>query len=122
MGALVVARKAIADKLSEVGLNAHPSLPDYINTPMVLVTAGSPYVVPSDYYGNHKVAWNLIFLYESQSYEVVTDELDNMIETAILTLADEGYAVQSVNEPYTFEVGVEAYPAISMNITDNVRI
>lgn len=97
MSTLTDARDAAKALLAEsTGKTAYSYLPGSLTPPAWVVNTGSPYVSPGSSFGSIKVTLDLCYFTRSGTNAVVTHEVDDVLEDALVALVNGGYGIESV--------------------------
>lgn len=101
-------RAAVATAVSGV---AH--LPERMNPPIAVVTAGDPYVV-QETYGDWSMNLDITLVAAKATSKVATDELDDYLETTLGALPD-GTSVTNVKPPFLMDWNGATYLAVKIS-------
>lgn len=118
--ALSQVRKDLEDQLDEAGLHAFSYLPERIQPPTVLISAGSPYLSPGPTYCDFTVNLTATLVAAKATNLVETDELDQMIETFLL--ATDKYNIDAVEAPFSLEINNAVYLAVKINVSQEIDL
>lgn len=100
-------RNDLAQSLTDLGVPAYDYLPERLNPPAAIVTAGDPYVEQGMTYCTFKVSLQIHLLAGTQVNKKATDALDDLILTALQ--ATDGWDIEAVAEPSTFTTNNAEY-------------
>jgi hypothetical protein len=121
MSTLGDVRDTIAEDLAtDTGLQALGYVPGRIVPPLYVVTSGSPYLESGDTYGTFKAHFNVDVISATAANDVSTEQLDNMIEDALVSLVNSGIGIENVQQPFQLDTNNAQY--LSTTITVNKTI
>lgn len=113
-------RAEVGDLLTAAGLEAHHFEPERLAPPLVVVTAGSPYVETGETFTDNTMRLDLILIPQKGSNEKEQDDVDDMIEQTLAALPD--WHLESVSEPYVPQAGTAEYLAVKVTVTASVTL
>jgi hypothetical protein len=123
-GFLTDEREALATIAGEtLTITAHPFLPARIVPPCAVVVPASPYITRDDVAFGHGIAqFELWIVTDQAENQVATEQLDDMIATICPALLLAGFAVETVNEPFLYQVQGGNYLTTSILTTTGVSL
>ncbi len=113
-------RRDLTDQLTAAGLDAFAYLPERIQPPCVLIAPGEPYLAVGPTYCDFTVNLVATLVAGKATNAIETDDLDRLIETAILATDD--FTVAAVAAPISLEVNNATYLAVRMNLSTEANI
>ena len=118
--ALSELRQEVATALEGAGLKTVSYIPERISPPIVLISAGSPYVEEQNtQFNTFLVRLELTIVAGTATNAVATDNLDGLIEQAIVCLG--GWTVE-VSQPFMLSANNANYLAARITITNTTEI
>lgn len=122
MSKLNDARQAVGAHLTPLGdWTVYTYVPERITAPAAIVSPGDPFLdsdgVP---FGSFTARWRVTLVADVATNEVVTEQLDSMIEDALIELSNAGLAVESVSEPYVFQSNENMHLAADMAASEAI--
>jgi hypothetical protein len=98
----ITASKAeFALDLQNAGLDVLDYVPERIVPPIVIVTSGSPYLVPETVGNEYRLGLNLTLVASTATNEEATEALDQLIADTVNAISTLGYVVlKTVNPPF----------------------
>lgn len=120
MSALAELRQDLRDALEEQGLKAVEYLPERLSPPVALVSASDLYIEQGLTNCLFKVTLEVTLVAAKAVNERATNDLDTMIESAILATGD--WFIDSINAPFLLEANNAQYLACKMQLNQNIEI
>ena len=120
----ITASKAeFALDLQNAGLDVLDYVPERIVPPIVIVTAGSPYLVTETVGNEYRLGLNLTLVASTATNEEATEALDKLIADTVSALADLGYVIlKTVNPPYRLAANNAEYLASDLNLDLSITL
>ncbi len=109
--------------LVNVGLDVMDFVPERIVPPIIIMTPGSPYLVPETVGNEYRIALNLTLIAATATNEVASEELDSLISDTVSALSPLGYIIlKSVNAPYRLAANSAEYLASDLNLELSITL
>jgi hypothetical protein len=124
-GFLTEEREALAQLAGEtLSITAHAFLPGRIVPPCAVVVPASPYITrqTGDPFGQATAQFELWLVCNQGENEVATEQLDEWIAELCPALHDARFAVETVNEPFMYQVQGGNYLTTSILTTTGVSL
>ena len=122
MSALTDAKNAIKSILTPLVPNTYT----YVNArpvpPCVTIYADSPYLSQGVTFGTFTLGLNLQVMAPTKANDVITEELDTLIDDIVVALVNSGYGVDQVSAPFVVEANNAQYAAVDISISTNVSL
>lgn len=118
MATLIELRESLAEVIADAtGITAVANMPERPVPPIALISGASPYVSydPAATWGELVVQLRVDLVMSVGTNKVETDELDEVIESAITGAITAGWLVNEVSAPYQLTANNAAYLAVTMN-------
>lgn len=103
------------------GLTGYDHVPARVTLPAAIITAGLPYLAAGDTYGSYEVRHTVSLVTPQGANQAITQALDDLIEDAVVALADQGHAVPEVGPGYVYESNNGQYLAVDLTVTTTTR-
>ena len=120
MSALKNCRTDLAETLGGLSVNVYDHLPGRAALPSAIVIAGSPYVEASETFGTHLARFEVWLSVEVSDNEAITDAVDALTSAAVEDLIQDGWDVESVSQPFQFEINNNAALTTAVTVTTSV--
>lgn len=114
MNTLKSVRQEIGFQLGAVGIPHYEFIPSRVNVPAALIEPGSPYMEQADTFAEFTIRMSVVLLVSGSNNEEATDELDQLIVTAIDAL--DTFDIESVSSPDGFEINAAQYLGTRVNL------
>lgn len=115
MSELGAVKAELALTLTAAGLDVLDYIPERLQPPIVIIRAGSPYLVTASIGHEYVINLELQAVAMTADNEQATDALDDLIEACILALpADAGFS--DVSQPYNLVANGADYLAATIGI------
>ena len=109
--------------LQNAGLEVLDFVPERIVPPIVIMTAGSPYLVPETVGNEYRLGLTLTMVASTATNEEATEALDGLIAQTVSALANLGYAVlRQVNPSYRLAANNAEYLASDLNLDLSITL
>jgi hypothetical protein len=120
----ITASKAeLALDLQNAGLEVLDYVPERIVPPIVIITAGSPYLAPETVGHEYRLSLTLTMVASTATNEEATEALDALIAQTVSTIATLGYAVlRTVNHSYRLAANNAEYLASDLNLDLSITL
>lgn len=120
----ITASKAeFALDLQNAGLDVLDYVPERVTPPIVIVTAGSPYLIPETVGREYRLALNLTLVASTATNEEATEALDELISQTVMALDTMGYVIlKTVNTPYRLQANNAEYMATDLNLELSITL
>lgn len=120
MASITEARELLRDDLIAAGLNVVEFIPARITPPIVIISAGSPYLEARSTANQYKLNLELVLVAQNATNEQATAKLDDLIEEVLAALP--AYAVLNggIGQPYG--LGTNNADYLSANVSLNLII
>ena len=120
----ITASKAeFALDLQNAGLDVLDFVPERVVPPIVIVTAGSPYLIPETVGREYRLALNLTLVASTATNEEATEALDELISQTVMALDTMGYVIlKTVNTPYRLQANNAEYMATDLNLELSITL
>lgn len=123
MSTLNTARQGLVAILQAVPTwTVYGYVPERINAPAAIVSPDDPYVTSDGPFGTVTVRWTVTLVADVATNEVVTEDLDALVEDALVALANGGVHVTTVDEPYVFQSTENLHLATDLHCTTTVTL
>lgn len=122
MNTLSEVRTEVTDQLADAGIKAVEYIPARLAPPVVVISAGNPYVENGLNKTFKDVLVRLEFrvVAETATNEKATDSLDGMICDTLLALSN--WDMETVSQPFGYEVNNAVYLAADVVMTASITI
>jgi hypothetical protein len=119
---ITISKQEFALALTAEGLNVVSYIPERITPPIVVIAAGSPYLVTSTIaVGEFLMNLEVTLIASKATNKQETEYLDSLIEDFLLALP--GYAkLGSVGSPFELATGNASYLASTVNLDIQITI
>lgn len=123
MGTLTTLRGVVAQVLTDAGIPSYDHLPARLAPPCALVAASSPYLTTEDApHGSTRMRLEIRLVVRPGDNAQITNDLDDLVETALTALTPTTWAVEEVSQPYNLVIGTTSYLATSLVINDDITL
>lgn len=111
-------KEALTANMSAV--NVWDYNPERVTAPAIAVSYGNPLLSDGLVFGEWTVRHSVTLIPLRGSNEAATDALDALIEKTVEVLAEAGYGIEQVGQPYMLSANNANYLAVDVQITDRV--
>jgi hypothetical protein len=120
----ITASKAeFALDLQTAGLDVLDYVPERITPPIVIITSGSPYLVPETVGNEYRLALNLTLVASTATNEEATEALDQLIADTVNAVSTLGYVVlKTVNPPFRLAANNAEYLASELSLDLSITL
>lgn len=109
--------------LQNAGLEVLDYVPERVIPPIVIITPGSPYLIPETLGSEYRLGLTLTLVAGTATNEQATEDLDLLIATTVSAIGDLGYAVlRQVNPSYRLAVNTAEYLAADLNLDLSITL
>ena len=121
---LTQAKAEVADTLNAAGIKAFQYIPERIQPPTAVISAGEPFIERGLHQTFTDVDMRLeIALVASTATNVKsTEDLEGLITTTILALKDVNWDIESVSQPFGLEANNALYLAARVTVVASITI
>jgi hypothetical protein len=120
---ITVSKAEFALDLTNAGLEVLDYVPERIVPPIVIITAGSPYLVAETVGREYRLGLNLTLVAMTATNEEATEALDELIAQTVTALTSMGYVVlKNVNPPYRLQANNAEYLASDLNLDLSITL
>lgn len=110
--------------MAGTGIEVIDYIPEVVNPPLAIVSAGDPYVQESfdekTFDSDYKVNMKVRLVASPVQNEVATDDLDDYITATLIAL--NGSWETEVSQPFMYEVNGYVYLAADLNLSTTITI
>ncbi len=117
---LATLRRDLTDQITEAGLPTFSYLPERIQPPTVLLSAGDPYLERAATFCDYIVNIQATLVASKGTNTIETDDLDGMIEKIILGV--DAWSISAVGAPFSLEANNAQYLAVRVNLNTDTSI
>ena len=120
----ITASKAeFALDLTNAGLDVLDYVPERIVPPIVIITSGSPYLVPETVGNEYRLGLNLTLVASTATNEEATLALDELIADTVNAVSKLGYVVlKTVNPPFRLAANNAEYLASELSLDLSITL
>jgi hypothetical protein len=120
----ITASKAeFALDLTNAGLDVLDYVPERIVPPIVIITSGSPYLVPETVGNEYRLGLNLTLVASTATNEEATLALDELIADTVNAVSKLGYVVlKTVNPPFRLAANNAEYLASELTLDLSITL
>jgi hypothetical protein len=91
--------------------------------PIVIITSGSPYLVPETVGNEYRLGLNLTLVASTATNEEATEALDELIADTVSAISTLGYVIlKTVNPPYRLAANNAEYLASDLNLDLSITL
>jgi hypothetical protein len=120
---ITLSKAEFALDLTNAGLEVLDYVPERIVPPIVIFTAGSPYLVTETVGNEYRLGLNLTLVASTATNEEATADLDQLIADTVSAIATLGYVVlKTVNPPYRLAANNAEYLASDLNLDLSITL
>jgi hypothetical protein len=120
---ITLSKAEFALDLTNAGLDVLDYVPERIVPPIVIVTAGSPYLVAETVGNEYRLGLNLTLVASTATNEEATEALDELIANTVSAISTLGYVIlKSVNPPYRLAANNAEYLASDLNLDLSITL
>jgi len=120
---ITVSKAEFALDLTNAGLEVLDYVPERIVPPIVIITAGSPYLVAETVGREFRLGLNLTLVASTATNEEATEALDELIADTVTAVTSLGYVIlKTVNPPYRLAANNAEYLASDLNLDLSITL
>jgi hypothetical protein len=120
---ITTSKAELALDLQNAGIEILDYVPERITPPIVIITAGSPYLVPETISKEYRLGLTLTLVSGTATNEQATEDLDALIAQTLNALAPLGYvAIRQVNPSYRLAANSGEYYAADLNLDLSITL
>lgn len=120
---ITLSKAEFALDLTNKGLEVLDYVPERIVPPIVIITAGSPYLVTETVGNEYRLGLNLTLVASTATNEEATEALDELIADTVSAISTLGYVVlKTVNPPYRLAANNAEYLASDLNLDLSITL
>ena len=120
---ITVSKQELQLDLQNAGLEVLDYVPERITPPIVIITAGSPYLVAETVGREFRLGLNLTLVASTATNEEATEALDELIADTVTAVTSLGYVIlKSVNPPYRLSANNAEYLASDLNLDLSITL
>ena len=120
---ITLSKAEFALALTNAGLDVLDYVPERIVPPIVIITAGSPYLVAETVGREYRLGLNLTLVASTATNEEATEALDELIADTVTALDTLGYVIlKTVNPPYRLAANNAEYLASDLNLDLSITL
>lgn len=120
---ITLSKAEFALALTTAGLDVLDYVPERIVPPIVIITAGSPYLVAETVGREYRLGLNLTLVASTATNEEATEALDELIANTVTALDTLGYVIlKTVNPPYRLAANNAEYLASDLNLDLSITL
>jgi hypothetical protein len=120
---ITLSKAEFALSLTNAGLDVLDYVPERITPPIVIITAGSPYLVAETVGREYRLGLNLTLVASTATNEEATEALDELIADTVSAITSLGYVIlKTVNPPYRLAANNAEYLASDLNLDLSITL
>jgi hypothetical protein len=120
---ITLSKAEFALSLTNAGLDVLDYVPERITPPIVIITAGSPYLVAETVGREYRLGLNLTLVASTATNEEATEALDELIADTVTAITSLGYVIlKTVNPPYRLAANNAEYLASDLNLDLSITL
>ncbi len=120
---ITLSKAEFALALTTAGLEVLDYVPERIVPPIVIITAGSPYLVAETVGREFRLGLNLTLVASTATNEEATEALDELIADTVTAVTSLGYVIlKNVNPPYRLAANNAEYLASDLNLDLSITL
>jgi hypothetical protein len=120
---ITLSKAEFALALTTAGLDVLDYVPERITPPIVIITAGSPYLVAETVGREYRLGLNLTLVASTATNEEATEALDELIADTVSAITSIGYVIlKTVNPPYRLAANNAEYLASDLNLDLSITL
>lgn len=118
---ITAAKEQFRDALIAAGLDAVEYIPERVIPPIVVISSGSPFLVPETIGSEYTMNLELVLVAATATNETATEELENLIEQTLQALPAYA-ALQRVDKPFALAVNNAEYLSTNVFVELSITI
>jgi hypothetical protein len=107
--------------LAAAGVTVLDYVPERVTPPVVIINAGTPYLVPSSIGAEYVLSLELVLVAQTATNKTATEKLDELLEQVILALPPYARMIQA-GQPYNLQTNNTEYLAVSVQTDLQITI
>jgi hypothetical protein len=116
-------RRALSATLTtELGFTVHPVLDERLSPPVGFIIPGSPFVEGGATFGAFGLRLECHLVFQGTNNRAASDAIDDAVETALVTLVNAGWSVESASEPFLMTHAGSNYMAVQLSTTKDIHL
>lgn len=120
---ITLSKAEFALDLTNAGLEVLDYVPERITPPILIITAGSPYLVTETVGNEYRLGLNVTLVASTATNEEATADLDQLIADTVSAISTLGYVVlKTVNPPYRLAANNAEYLASDLNLDLSITL
>jgi hypothetical protein len=120
---ITLSKAEFALSLTNAGLEVLDYVPERIVPPIIIMTAGSPYLVAETVGREYRLGLNLTLVAQTATNEEATESLDALIADTVTAISTLGYVIlNTVNTPYRLAANNAEYLASDLNLDLSITL
>jgi hypothetical protein len=120
---ITISKGELALDLQNAGLEVLDYVPERIVPPIIVMTAGSPYLQPETVGNSYRLGLNLTLVAMTATNEEATEALDALVADTVSAIGGLGYAVlKQVNPSYRLAANNAEYLAADLNLDLSITL
>jgi len=120
---ITVSKQELQLDLQNAGLEVLDYVPERIVPPIIVMTAGSPYLAPETVGNTYRLGLTLTLIAMTATNEEATEALDALIADTVSALGDLGYVIlKSVNPSFRLAANNAEYLASEINLDLSITL
>jgi len=120
---ITLSKAEFALDLTNAGLEVLDYVPESIVPPIVIFTAGSPYIVAETFGNEYRLGLNLTLVASTATNEEATADLDQLIADTVSAISTLGYVVlKTVNPPFRLSANNAEYLSAELNLDLSITL
>lgn len=120
---ITLSKAEFALDLTNAGLEVLDYVPERITPPILVITAGSPYLVTETVGNEYRLGLNVTLVASTATNEEATADLDQLIADTVSAISTLGYVVlKTVNPPYRLAANNAEYLASDLNLDLSITL
>ena len=120
---ITVSKQELQLDLQNAGLEVLDYVPERLVPPIIVMTAGSPYLTSETVGNTYRLGLQLTLIAMTATNEEATESLDALIADTVSAIGDLGYAVlKGVNPSYRLAANNAEYLACDLNLDLSITL
>lgn len=120
---ITVSKQELQLDLQNAGLEVLDYVPERIVPPIIVMTAGSPYLAPETVGNAYRLGLTLTLIAMTATNEEATEALDALIADTVSALGDLGYVIlKGVNPSFRLAANNAEYLASEINLDLSITL
>lgn len=116
MNTLQRLRGDLRDLFTEAGFTITTHLPERIVPPLAIVAPGSPYLEDGESFGKYRARFTVFLVCATGTNDTVTDQLDELVASAVVALDDSPWLTERVDQPSMLEHGRASFLSTTIDV------